>query len=137
MAWIGGSIFMMVLGFGLRDKKKQQEVYPNIGPLFGYFEVVSLAILLVSGILMANNFGILSLVFSSDDSEVVSILRYKLWLVLFLVIATVTHFIIANKTLRTEKTLIQKLLSRGSSLFIFFVNLFILHYAIMIRNIIN
>jgi len=128
---------MMVLGFGLKDKKKQQEVYPHIGPIFGWFEVASLIILLISGTLMASNYGVLSLVFTGDDSEVVNILRYKLWLVLFLVIATVTHFIIANKTLTTEKTLIQKILSRGSSLFIFFVNLFILHYAIMIRNIIN
>jgi uncharacterized membrane protein len=137
MAWIGGSIFMMVLGFSLKDKKKQQEVYPNIGPIFGYFEVGALAILLVSGTLMASNYGVLSLVFTADDSEIVEMLRAKLWLVFFLVIATITHFIIANKTLTTEKTFIQKILSRGSSLFIFFVNLFILHYAIMIRNIIN
>ena len=137
IAWIGGSIFMFVLGITLTDKQKQKEVYPHVGPIFGYFELVSLAILLVSGVIMTLNNGLFDLVFSDDSSEVVELLRNKLWLVLSLVIATAIHFFVAYRTNDKERTKLENIISRGSSLFIFFVNLFVLHYAIMIRSIIS
>jgi len=135
IAWIGGSIFMFVLGVTLTDKQKQREVYPHVGPIFGYFELVSLFILLVSGTLMIQNDGLWELLWSNDTSQVTELLKMKLWLVLSLIIATILHFYIAYKTNNKERTKLQNLLSRGSSLFIFFVNLFVLHYAIMIRSI--
>ncbi len=134
IAWIGGSIFMFVLGVTLTDKEKQREVYPHVGPIFGYFELVSLFILLVSGILMIRTDGLWSMLFNGETNEVVELLKTKLWFVLSLVIATVVHFYIAYKTNNTERTKVQNLISRGSSMFIFFVNLFVLHYAIMIRS---
>lgn len=137
IAWIGGSIFMFVLGITLRDKQKQKEVYPHVGPIFGYFELVSLGILLVSGIIMILNDGLFDLLFSSDSSKVVELLRNKLWLVLSLVIATAIHFFIAYRTNDKERTPLENIISRGSSLFIFLINLFILHYAIMIRSILG
>jgi len=137
IAWIGGSIFMFVLGVTLTDKQKQKEVYPHVGPIFGYFELVSLAILLISGIIMIQNNGLYELVFSEDTSEVVELLRNKLWLILSLVIATAIHFFVAYRTNDKERTNTENFISRGSSLFIFFINLFVLHYAIMIRSIIN
>jgi len=137
IAWIGGSIFMFVLGITLTDKEKQKEVYPHIGPIFGYFELVSLAILVATGIFMISDNGLMDLLFSSDDSEVVVLLRQKLWLVLSLLIATVIHFYIAYKTNNKKRNKLQNFISRGSSLFIFFVNIFVLHYAIMIRSIIS
>lgn len=127
---------MFVLGVTLTDKQKQKEVYPHVGPIFGYFELVSLAILLSSGIWMIFNDGLIYLLFSEDASQVVELLRNKLWLVLTLLMATVIHFIIAFKTNDKQRTKLQNIVSRGSSLFIFFVNLFILHYAIMIRSVI-
>ena len=137
IAWIGGSVFMFVLGVSLRDKKKQQEVYPHVGPIFGYFELVSLFILVISGTLMIQNDGLLEMLWSGDESEVTKLLKMKLWLVLSLVIATIIHFYIAYKTNNTERTKLQNIISRGSSLFIFFVNLFVMHYAIMIRSIMS
>jgi uncharacterized membrane protein len=137
IAWIGGSIFMFVLGVTLTDKQKQREVYPHIGPIFGYFELVSLVILILSGIVMISNNGLYNLLFTEDTSEVIELLRNKLWLVLSLVIATIIHFYIAYKTNNIQRTNLQNLISRGSSLFIFFVNLFVMHYAIMIRSIIS
>jgi len=137
IAWIGGSIFMFVLGITLTDKEKQKEVYPHVGPIFGYFELVSLMILLTTGILMITNDGLYDLVFSDDTSQVVVLLRNKLWLVLSLVIATAIHFFVAFRTNNRERSNIENFISRGSSLFIFFVNLFVLHYAIMIRSIIS
>ena len=128
---------MFVLGVSLTDKQKQREVYPHIGPIFGWFELVSLGILLLSGIVMINNNGLYALLFTDDTSEITELLRAKLWLVLSLVIATIIHFFIAYRTNNKERTTLQNFISRGSSLFIFFVNLFVLHYAIMIRSILG
>jgi uncharacterized membrane protein len=137
IAWIGGSVFMFILGVTLRDKQKQHEVYPHIGPIFGYFEIVSLAILVISGFLMIQDNGLYALILTDDTSDVAQMLRSKLWTVLMMVIATVIHFIIAFQTNNKQRTKLQNIISRGSSLFIFFANLFVLHYAIMIRSIIN
>ncbi len=137
IAWIGGSVFMFVLGVTLRDKEKQNQVYPNIGPIFGYFELVSLIILLISGIAMLYGFDLVDIILSDDNTKVVRLLRLKLWMVFFVIIATAIHFTIALKTNGKERTPIQQLLSRGSSMFIFFVNLAILHYAIVIRTILG
>ena len=135
IAWIGGSIFMFVLGVTLTDKKKQKEVYPHVGPIFGYFELASLALLLISGLIMIDNDGLLELLLNNDNSEISILLRNKLYLVFSLVIATILHFIIAYRTNNTQRSKLENLISRGSSLFIFFVNLFVLHYAILIRSI--
>lgn len=136
ISWIGGSIFMFVLGVTLTDKQKQKEVYPHVGPIFGYFELVSLVILLATGTLMIQTDGLYELIFSDDTSQVVELLRKKLWLVLSLIIATAIHFFAAYRTNDRDRTNIENFISRGSSLYIFFVNLFVLHYAIMIRSII-
>jgi len=135
IAWIGGSIFMFVLGISLRDKEKQKQVYPHIGPIFGYFELVSLIVLLLTGLFMTIDAGMFKLLFNGDTSKVIELLRTKLWIVLVIVIATIIHFYIAFKTNNTERTKLQNIISRGSSLIIFFLNLFVLHYAIMIRSI--
>ena len=137
IAWIGGSVFMFVLGITLRDKKKQQEVYPHVGPIFGYFELVSLFVLVISGTLMIQSDGLWDMLWSGDTSEVTQLLKMKLWLVLSLIIATIVHFYIAYKTNNKERTKLQNIISRASSLFIFFVNLFVMHYAIMIRSIMS
>ena len=135
IAWIGGSIFMFVLGITLTDKQKQREVYPHVGPIFGYYELASLLLLVSTGVSLIWANGLLDLVFTDDNSEVVSYLRSKLWVVLTVIIATAVHFYIALKTNNTPRTNMQNFISRGCSLFIFFANLFILHYAIMIRSI--
>ena len=137
IAWIGGSIFMFVLGVTLRDKQKQKEVYPHIGPIFGYFELASLVVLILTGVIMISDDGLLGLLLSSDDSIVVAYLSKKLLLVATLIIATAIHFTIAYRTNGKERSKLENFFSRGTSLYIFFVNLFILHYAIMIRSIMS
>jgi len=129
-AWIGGSIFMFALGITLRDKQKQEAVYPVVGPIFGYFEVASLVILLISGILMAMDDGLLKLVFEGNQSHVVDLLRTKLWFVLIIVVASILHFSIALKTNDTKRTKLEHMLSRSSSMLIFILNLVVLYYAI-------
>ncbi len=135
IAWIGGSIFMFALGISMRDKKAQKSVYPYIGPIFGYFEVVALMFLLATGSYMITDYGLIELLFTDYHSEVVDALRTKLWIVLVLLIVTVIHFVIALKTNNTERTPLQHFISRASSMLIFFLNLFVLHYAMVIRDI--
>ncbi|MFT5660511.1 MAG: putative membrane protein [Sulfurimonas sp.] len=135
IAWIGGSIFMFILGITLTDKQKQKEVYPHVGPIFGYYELASLFLLVTTGVSLIWTNGLLDLLFTDDNSEVMNFLRAKLWIVASVVLATAVHFYIALKTNDIPRTNIENFISRGSSLFIFFANLFILHYAIMIRSI--
>jgi len=135
IAWIGGSIFMFALGVTMTDKKAQKEVYPHIGPIFGYFEVVALLFLLATGSYMITEYGLIELIFTDYHSAVIDALRIKLSIVLVLLIVTVIHFTIALKTNNTERTPLQHFISRGSSLLIFFLNLFVLHYAMVIRDI--
>lgn len=133
IAWIGGSIFMFVLGVTLLDKEKQKQVYPHIGPIFGYFELISLFVLILTGTLMIIDDGLYNLLLSNSDTIIAQTLRKKLFVVLIIVIATIVHFFVAFRTNGNERTNLQNLISRGSSLLIFFLNLFVLHYAIMIR----
>ncbi|MDB2562488.1 hypothetical protein N9X61_02670, partial [Sulfurimonas sp.] len=78
IAWIGGSIFMFVIGIALTDKKKQREVYPHVGPIFGYYELASLVLLVGTGISLIWANGLLDLLFTSENSEVMNYLRAKL-----------------------------------------------------------
>lgn len=134
IAWIGGSIFMFVLGVTLLDKEKQKQVYPHIGPIFGYFEIASLLILIGTGTVLIINNGLFPLLISDDTSPIIEALKKKLLIVAIIIVATIIHFIIAFRTNNKERTKLENFISRGSSLLIFFLNLFVLHYAIMIRS---
>jgi len=135
ISWIGGSVFMFVLGITLRDKKAQQEVYPHVGPIFGWFEVAALVMLLVTGLIMGINYHLFEILLNPNGSAISDALTKKVGLVTVLTVATVIHFIIAYKTNGKERTPLQQFLSRGSSMLIFFLNLFVMHYAIVLRNI--
>ncbi len=136
VSWIGGSVFLFVLGITLRDKQDQKEVYPRIGPIYGFFEITALFILLISGVFMITNNGLMDILFdSSISNQVIDALRIKLSFVAVLAIMTVVHTIIALKTLRIEKTPLQKFFSRGASMGIFLLNFVVLHYAMVIRDI--
>jgi uncharacterized membrane protein YjjP (DUF1212 family) len=137
MAWIGGSIFMFALGILLRDKEKQHAVYPVIGPIFGYFELAALFVLLTTGTWITYDAGILTSLLDGDHSKIVDILKEKLWIVFVIVIATMLHFYIALKTNMTQRNTLENLISRGSSLLIFFLNLAVVYFAILIRTIIH
>ena len=137
ISWIGGSVFMFVLGVTLRDKKVQQAVYPHVGPIFGWFEVWALVILLGSGFILGDYYSLLPLLFGGGMDELSYALKMKAILVLILTIATVVHFIIAYRTNGKERTKRENLFSRGSSMLIFILNLFVMHYGIVIRNLLN
>ena len=137
ISWIGGSVFMFILGVTLRDKKAQQAVYPHVGPIFGWFELGALIVLLLSGYMLGDYYSLLKLLFAGGTDELSYALKMKAALVLILTIATIIHFIIAYRTNNTERTKLENLVSRGSSMLIFILNLFVMHYGIVIRNILN
>jgi uncharacterized membrane protein len=135
IAWIGGAFFMFLLGVSLRKKEDQQAVYPRIGPIYGYFETVALLILLTTGYFMISHNGLLAILFSNITNEVIDALRTKLYIVGVIVVLTVIHMTISLITLHQEKTPLQKFFSRGSSMGIFLLNLVVLHYAMVLRDI--
>ncbi len=135
ISWIGGSVFMFVLGIALRDKKAQQEVYPHVGPIFGWFELFSLIALLISGFYLGAYYNLFDLLLHPNHTRISDAIVKKAVLVAILSIATIIHFIIAYKTNGKERTPMQNFLSRSSSMLIFFLNLFVMHYAIILRDI--
>ena len=135
ISWIGGSVFMFILGITLRDKKAQQEVYPHVGPIFGWFEVIALIALLTTGFVLGGYYNLFELILNPNGSAISDAVVKKSILVLILTISTVIHFVIAYKTNGKERTKVEQILSRGSSMLIFFLNLFVMHYAIVLRDI--
>ncbi len=126
---------MFVLGVTLRDKRAQQEVYPHVGPIFGWFEVVALIALLISGFYLGAYYDLFKLLLHPNGTAISDAIVKKAVLVAILTVATIVHFVIAYKTNGKERTKMQNILSRGSSMLIFFLNLFVMHYAIVLRDI--
>jgi len=136
VSWIGGSVFLFVLGITLRDRDDQKAVYPRIGPIYGFFEITALFLLLISGTLMIFNNGLVEILFDMNiHNKVIDALRIKLSFVAILAVMTVVHTIIALKTRHIEKSPIEKFFSRGASMGIFLLNFVVLHFAIVIRDI--
>jgi len=136
ISWIGGSVFMFVLGISLRNKEDQKLVYPRIGPIFGYFEMVVLVVLIGTGIWMIFENNMIHVLFNFDaQSVVIDALRQKLLLVFIMTIITIIHLRIAFRTNGKERTRFETLLSRASSLGIFILNFIVLHYAMVLRDI--
>lgn len=132
-AWIGGSIVLFGLGLFIKDKVTQNAVYGAIGPFYGYFETVWLVILIITGVILANHYGLFGLI-GNSDSELAHLITLKITLVALLSVATIVHLFIAFATHAKDRTLLQMLLSRGSSLAIFLLNLIILWVAMNIRG---
>lgn len=136
ISWIGGSVFMFVLGISLRNKEDQKLVYPRVGPIFGYFEMVVLVLLISTGIWMIIENNMIHVLFDLDaHSQVIDALRQKLILVAIMTVITIIHLRIAFRTNGKERTRWETLLSRASSLGIFLLNFIVLHYAIVLRDI--
>ena len=126
---------MFALGISLRDKTAQKQVYPHVGPIFGWFEVGALLVLLATGIKLGYDYGLFAMMFHDMAVPVSDAVTKKVLLVTVLTVVTVVHFVIAYRTNNKERTRLENLLSRASSMLIFFLNLFVMHYAIVLRDI--
>ena len=132
--WIGGSIFLFTLGIFLRDKKAQERVYLHIGPLYGYMESVWLTVLIVTGFWMFFHLGIDEVIENDTPHNFAHVMTIKLYLVALITVFTIVHMYIAFKTHGKERTKLQKILSRGSSMAIFLLNLVIIWFAMQVRG---
>ena len=135
-AWIGGSLLLFALGVFLRDKEAQKTVYANIGPLYGYYESVWLVVLVGTGYWMFFELKFIDIFEYAPQSPIAQFMKTKLYIVGAITFATVIHMYLAFKTQYREKTLLEKLVSRGGSLLIFILNIVIIWYALNIRNLI-
>jgi len=127
---------MFVLGISLRNPEDQKLVYPRVGPIFGYFEMVVLVMLIGTGIWMIIENNMIYVLFNLDaHSKVIDALRGKLILVAIMTVITIIHLRISFRTNGKERTRFETFLSRGSSLGIFILNFIVLHYAIVLRDI--
>lgn len=133
-AWIGGSLLLFALGVLLRDKAAQQQTYEYLGPIYGWFEVFWLVSLWITGTILYLHHGFHEVFKYAYDSELSQMMHHKVYLVAVLTILTIVHLVIAFRTHMLARTRWQQLLSRGSSLGIFILNLIILWYAIGIRS---
>ena len=133
-AWIGGSLLLFALGILLRDRQAQKQVYAHLGPLYGYFETFWLVILWITGLTMFFHFGFPDVFTHAPDSQLARLMHVKLMIVGTLTLLTIVHMTIAFKTHGVERTPLQNVLSRGSSMLIFLLNLVIIWYAIGIRD---
>ena len=133
-SWIGGSIFLFALGIFLKDKEAQKNVYLHIGPLYGYFESFWLAVLLITGFYMFFGHSLHDVLILAKDSDLANITLIKLFLVFLITLFTIIHMYIAFKTHGKDRSKLQLLISRGSSMMIFILNLVILWYAAQLRS---
>ncbi|MBU3939477.1 hypothetical protein KJ942_08190 [bacterium] len=137
-AWIGGALLLFLLGIFLKGKEAQEQTFEHLGPLYGYFETFWLVVLLSTGGFMFIHFNLIDvLTFDINESKLGYMMSHKLFYVGSITVLTAIHMRIALKTHKNERTLVQKIVSRGSSLMIFFLNLGILWFAMQLRQILS
>ena len=137
-AWIGGALLLFLLGIFLKGKKAQVQTYEYLGPLYGYFETFWLLVLWITGSVMFVHFNLIDvLTMDLEQSRLGYMMSHKLFYVAGITILTVIHMVIALKTHNHERSALQKIVSRGSSLMIFFLNLGILWFAMQLRQILS
>ncbi|ABB43431.1 hypothetical protein Suden_0150 [Sulfurimonas denitrificans DSM 1251] len=137
-AWIGGSLLLFALGILLKGKEAQAQTYEYLGPLYGYFETFWLIILISTGTFLFFNFNLFSvLTLDINESKLGYMMSHKLFFVVTITMLTIIHMRIALKTHKNERTIVQKIVSRASSMMIFLLNLIVLWYAMQLRHILS
>lgn len=134
--WVGGSMLLFGMGLYFKDPTIQKTIYTHIGPFYGYFQLIWITLLLITGLLLLTQHGISSVLFNDTfiQSDLGMLLYQKLFLVVIVIIATIVHMFIALKRHNQERTQKEKIISRISSMLIFILNFFIIWYAINIAD---
>lgn len=134
--WVGGGLLLFGMGIYFKDPKVQHTIYSHIGPFYGYFQLIWITLLIITGALLLNQHDLYS-VFLSDNfanSRFGELLYRKLSIVFLVVLATALHMYISLKAHGRERTKLEKMISRGSSMFIFLFNFSIIWYAMNISQ---
>lgn len=137
-AWIGGSLLLFALGILLKGKEAQAQTYEYLGPIYGYFETFWLVVLIATGSFLFVHFNLISvLTLDINESTLGYMMSNKLFYVGTITVLTIIHMRIALKTHKGNRTTLQKIVSRASSMLIFFLNLVVLWYAMQLRHILS
>lgn len=134
--WVGGGMLLFGMGLYFKDPKVQNTIYSHIGPFYGYFQLIWISILIISGLLLLQQHHIYSIILEASfkESTFGTLLYRKLFIVFMVILATTVHMFISLKTHNKERTKYQKLISRASSMFIFICNFLIIWYALNISQ---
>ena len=134
--WVGGGLFLFGMGIYFKDPKVQHTIYSHIGPFYGYFQLIWITLLIITGLLLLNQHQLYSILLSDDfsNSRFGELLYRKILIVFLVVCATALHMYISLKAHGRERTKKEKIISRASSLFIFIFNFSIIWYAMNISQ---
>lgn len=135
-AWVGGGLLLFGMGIYFKDPKVQNLIYSHIGPFYGYFQLIWITLLIITGLLLLNQHNLYSIILNKEfvNTQFGILLYKKLLIVLLVVIATVIHMYVSLKANGRQRTNKEKIISRTSSLLIFLLNFFIIWYAIQISK---
>lgn len=134
--WVGGGLLLFGMGIYFKDPKAQQTIYSHIGPFYGYFQLIWITTLVITGLLLLNQHSLYSIILSDEfiNSKFGELLYRKLFIVFLVICATILHMYISLKAHGRDRSKLEKIISRGSSLFIFIFNFSIIWYAMNISQ---
>ena len=138
-AWVGGGLLLFGMGIYFKDPKVQNTIYTAIGPFYGYFQLIWITILVITGGILLDKYSLYSLFLTSDfySTIVGKSLLIKLIMVIVIIAATAKHMILSLKAHGRERSQREKIISRGSSMLIFILNFAVIWYAIDISKQLN
>lgn len=134
--WVGGGLLLFGMGIYFKDPEVQKTIYSHIGPFYGYFQLIWITLLIITGALLLNQHDLYSVMFTDEfgDSRFGELLYRKLSIVLLVVLATALHMYISLKAHGRERSFKEKILSRLTSMIIFLFNFSIIWYAMNISQ---
>jgi len=135
-AWVGGGLLLFGMGIYFKDPKVQNTIYTAIGPFYGYFQLIWITLLVITGGMLVDKYSLFSQFFSGEfyTTIVGKALAIKLVMVIVIIVATTKHMIVSLKAHGRERTQREKIISRGSSMLIFLLNFAVIWYAIDISK---
>lgn len=134
--WVGGGLLLFGMGIYFKDPKVQNTIYSHIGPFYGYFQLIWITTLIITGLLLLNQHDLYTRLLTDEfaQSRFGELLYRKLSIVFLVVCSTALHMYISLKAHGRERTQKEKMISRGSSMFIFLFNFSIIWYAMNISQ---
>lgn len=134
--WVGGGLLLFGMGIYFKDPKVQNTIYSHIGPFYGYFQLIWITTLIITGLLLLNQHDLYARLLTDEfaQSRFGELLYRKLSIVFLVVCSTALHMYISLKAHGRERTQKEKMISRGSSMFIFLFNFSIIWYAMNISQ---
>ena len=135
-AWVGGGLLLFGMGVYFKDPKVQHTIYTAIGPFYGYFQLIWITLLVITGGMLLDKYSLFSQFLTGEfyTTIVGKALLIKIIMVIVIIAATAKHMIVSLKAHGRERTQREKIISRGSSMLIFLLNFAVLWYAIDISK---